>query len=151
MEAQETIKAEVDTLLKHMGFICVESTQIREREGRVFTSVYIDTPQNLIGERGATLRAFQHVARLCLIKKLSTPILLDIDVNNYKKRRAEFLEDFARKVGDRVRFDKKELELEPMPAFDRRVVHCTLAEYSDLATESKGREPYRYIVVRPYP
>ena len=65
--------------------------------------------------------------------------------------REDVLRDFARDVGSKVRAERKVMELDPMPSFDRRVVHLTLADFSDLTTESMGEGDRRYIVVRPYP
>lgn len=150
MDALETVKNQIHSFLALMGYAHIEPTEVREREGRVFVSVFINNPRDLIGERGMTLRAFQHVVRLAVVKELNEPVRVDIDVNNYKKKRAEFLSEFARKIGEKVRAEKKEVELEPMSAFDRRVIHSALAEYTDVTTESRGEEPRRYILVKPF-
>lgn len=149
MDASEAAKNQVHSFLALMGYTHLDPTEVREREGRVFVSVSINQPQDLIGERGVTLRAFQHVVRLALTKQLGELVRVDVDVNNYKKKRSEFLSEFARKVGEKVRAEKREIELEPMSAFDRRVIHSALAEYTDVTTESRGEEPRRYISVKP--
>ncbi|MBI2462937.1 MAG: KH domain-containing protein [Candidatus Spechtbacteria bacterium] len=148
METDELVKKEAHTLLSHMGYVCVAPTEVKERENRVSISLSIERPHELIGERGATLNALQHIIRLCVVKKYNIHIPIDIDINNYKKKREEFLQEFAKQIGERVRMTKNEMELEPMSPFDRRVIHCTLAEYSDLITESKGENESRHIVVR---
>jgi len=150
MDLLETIKNQTLEFLDAMGYVHVSPAEVKERDSRVFVSVFIRSPRDLIGERGATLRSFQHLVRLAIVKKLGSSPRIDVDVNNYKKKRAEFLADFARHIGERVRMEKKNVELEPMSAFDRRIVHSTLAEYADIMTESKGEEPGRYIVVGPY-
>lgn len=150
MDLLETIKDQTLQFLDAMEYTHVSPADVKERENRVFVSVFIRRPRDLIGERGATLRSFQHLVRLAVVKKLGSSPRIDIDVNNYKKKRAEFLADFARHIGERVRAEKKHVELEPMSAFDRRVVHSTLSEYADIITESKGEEPHRYIIVGPY-
>ena len=150
MDLIQTATQQTHEFLDAMGYTRLSPTETKERDNRVFVSVFVGQPRDLIGERGATLRSFQHLVRLALTKKLNTPVLVDIDVNNYKKKRTEFLAEFAKGIGERVRFEKKAIELEPMSAFDRRVIHSTLAEYTDLTTSSKGEEPRRHIIVGPY-
>jgi len=150
MDLLETIKDQTLLFLDAMEYKHVSPADVKERENRVFVSVFIRSPRDLIGERGATLRSFQHLVRLAVVKKLGSSPRIYIDVNNYKKKRAEFLADFARHIGERVRAEKKHVELEPMSAFDRRIVHSTLSEYADIMTESRGEEPSRYIIVGPY-
>ena len=150
MDILEAATKQTHEFLDAMGYTRLSPTEAKERDNRVFVSVFVRQPRDLIGEKGATLRSFQHLLRLALTKKLDAPIRIDIDVNNYKKKRAEFLAEFARHIGERVRLERKEVELEPMSAFDRRVIHSTLAEYTDLTTASKGEEPKRRIIVGPY-
>jgi spoIIIJ-associated protein len=151
MNSLEITKQEVHKLLALMGYICVEPTEIKEREGRISVSLFVDKPYEIIGEGGKSLSAFQHVARLCLARKLSVQTTVDVDINHYKKKREEFITELARQAGERARFNQKAIELEPMSPFDRRVVHYTIAEYSDLATESVGEGFDRHVVIRPYP
>lgn len=148
MGIDELVKKEAHMLLSYMGYICVAPTEARERENRVFISLSVEQPRELIGEHGVTLGAFQHIIRLCVAKKYGVNIPVDIDINNYKKKREEFLQEFAKQIGERVRMTRQEMELAPMSPFDRRVIHCTLADYSDLVTESKGENENRHIVVR---
>lgn len=150
MNPLEVVENQTHQILDAMGYRRLSVTEVKEREGRVFVSVFINNPRDLIGERGTVLRSFQHLVRLTVANKLAFSPRIDIDVNNYKKKRAEFLADFARHIGERVRAEKKKVELEPMSAFDRRVVHSTLAEYTDIMTTSRGEEPRRYIIVGPY-
>jgi len=160
-------------LLDRMGF---EDAHIEERvqEGRIKIDIKISDARSLIGERGATLAMFQHVVRRVVTKKnsetkapsppssddfLSDVNLpprageqqVDIDVNGYKTMRENVLKDFAQDIAQKVRAQKKSVELEPMPSFDRRIIHLALSSFPDLATESMGEGNGRYIVVRPYP
>ncbi len=151
MEPTELIKQEAHRLVALMGYICVEPTEIRQQGERIGLSLYLNNPRDIIGEKGKSLAAFQHVVRLCVAKKVSPTTIVDVDINNYKKKREEFLQEFARVIGEKVRFIRKPLELEPMSPFDRRVIHSTLAAYSDLATASEGEGAGRHIIVRPYP
>lgn len=151
MDSPEVIKQGIQELLARMGYQILEPIEAKERDGRVSVSLSVDKPYELIGEGGRNLSAFQHVARLCLARKLPENSPVDIDVNNYKKRREEFITELARQAGERARFARHAVELEPMSPFDRRVIHCTVAEYSDLISESVGEGLQRRVVIRPYP
>jgi len=76
-----------------------------------------------------------------------TPIL--IDVENYKQRRYEDLRTLALNVASQVKANKSSFRLEPMPAFERRIVHLTLADDPDVVTESIGEGESRKVVVSP--
>lgn len=151
MEPTEQIKEQIHGIIALMGYVCIEPTEVRELGDRVSVSLYLNNPRDLIGDKGKVLAAFQHVVRLCVAKHISPTIAVDVDINNYKKKREEFLQEFAREIGEKVRFARKPLELEPMSPFDRRVIHSALSAYSDIATESKGEGLTRHIVVRPFP
>ena len=150
MNPLESAEQHTHRFLDAMGYKRFSPTETKEREGRIFVALSVNRPRDLIGERGATLRSFQHLVRLAVSKQVGVPVRVDIDINQYKQKRAEFLADFARRIGERVRFEKRDIELEPMSAFDRRVIHSTLAEYTDLMTTSAGAEPHRFITVGPY-
>jgi len=103
----------------------------------------------LIGRRGQTLDALQYLVRLIVSKQAisKTPIL--IDVENYKQRRYEDLRTLALNVASQVKANKSSFRLEPMPAFERRIVHLTLADDPDVVTESIGEGESRKVVVSP--
>jgi len=140
----------IKDLLDNMGFLDAEIEE-QEVEGRVKAEIWLKDARELIGERGAILPLFQHIVRRIVARHIAPSPMLDIDINNYKKMREDVLRDFARDVGSKVRAERKVMELDPMPSFDRRVIHLTLADFSDLTTESMGEGDRRYIVVRPYP
>jgi spoIIIJ-associated protein len=110
-----------------------------------------EDPQILIGDQGQTLAEIQHLLRAILRKKIEEPFFIDLDINDYKKKKAEYLEELARSTADEVALTKREKSLPPMPAYGRRVIHLALASRSDIITESVGREPERKIVISPSP
>ncbi|PJA84129.1 MAG: hypothetical protein CO145_02195, partial [Candidatus Nealsonbacteria bacterium CG_4_9_14_3_um_filter_37_13] len=71
--------------------------------------------------------------------------------NGYKKKKLDYLKELARSLADEVALTKKEKNLPPMAAYERRIIHLELAGRSDVTTESIGEEPERRVVVRPYP
>lgn len=122
-----------------------------EKDGVVLIEVKTDSPQILIGEGGQTLVEIQRLLKLILKKHIQELFYLDIDINNYKKQKKEYLREMARSAADEVSLFKKEKILPQMPAFDRRVIHTELAERSDVVSESTGEEPDRRIVIKPRP
>jgi len=108
-------------------------------------------PQILIGEGGQTLNEIQHLLKVILKRKTKESFFIDLDINDYKKKKAEYLKELAHSVADEVVLIKKEKSLPPMPARERRVIHLTLASRSDITTQSLGQEPKRRVMIRPYP
>jgi spoIIIJ-associated protein len=103
----------------------------------------------LIGRRGQTLDALQYLVRLIVSKKASPKAHIIIDVENYKQRRYEDLKTLALNVASQVKSNKSSFRLEPMPAFERRIIHVTLANNPDVVTESIGEGESRKVVVSP--
>ena len=103
----------------------------------------------LIGRRGQTIDALQYLFRLILAKKTRTKIPVMVDVENYKQRRYEDLRTLALNVAAQVKARKSSVKLEPMPAFERRIIHTTLANDPDVTTESTGEGDARKVTVMP--
>lgn len=104
----------------------------------------------LIGEDGQNLLALNHLLKRVIERKTETnEAQFLIDVNDYRRRRFDELKDQARMSAQRVRYFKKEVTLEPMSAFERRIVHLALQEYPDISTESIGEGQSRRVVIRP--
>ena len=116
------------------------------------SAILIHTPDAglLIGENGINLLALNYLLRRVIERKLAVAeAQFMIDVNDYQRRRFDELRDKARMGAQRVRYFKKEVTLEPMSAFERRIVHLALQEYPDIETESLGEGPERRVVIRP--
>lgn len=103
----------------------------------------------LIGRHGSTLEALQEVTRAAVQRRYSTRALVNLDIEGYRARRREILERRARSAAAKVRRSGKPQALEPMPAFDRKVVHDALSRFGGVETTSEGEEPNRHIVIRP--
>jgi len=103
----------------------------------------------LIGRRGEKLASLQHLVNLIVAKKEGQYNRIAIDVENYRGRREEQLRDVAERAAKRVSQSGKIIQLEPMPAIERRIVHLTLVENPKVRTQSVGVEPNRRIVILP--
>jgi len=114
-------------------------------------SIQLEEPQVLIGENGKTLFSIQHLLSKALRKKFKEEqdFYVDLDIDNYKKKKLDYLKDLARNSADDVALYKKEKELRPMSAYERRIIHMELKERSDVQTESVGQGLDRRIIVKP--
>jgi spoIIIJ-associated protein len=103
----------------------------------------------LIGRKGERLSALQHLVNLMLSKKMGDWTRVLVDVEDYRGRRERQLRDLAMRAAEHVVETGKMLQLEAMPALERRWVHIALRDNPDVATQSIGEEPNRRIVVLP--
>jgi spoIIIJ-associated protein len=103
----------------------------------------------LIGRRGEKLASLQHLVNLIVAKREGQWHRISVDVENYRGRREEQLRDVAERAAKRVIQSGKIIQLEPMPAVERRIVHMALVENPRVRTQSVGVEPNRRIVVLP--
>jgi spoIIIJ-associated protein len=145
---KQKIKEESEEFFKKMGFSGI--LRVEAQEGLTFSIfLKIEEPQVLIGKKGETLMMIQHLLGKILKKKISKDLFIDLDIDDYKKKKINFLRELAQLTADEVALHKKEKELEPMPAYERRIIHLTLAQRKDVFTESKGKEPRRRVVIKP--
>lgn len=129
----------------------VEIEFLPQKDSTLPINLKTEEPQILIGEGGQTLTEIQHLLKAILKRKITEPFYIDIDINDYKKKKGEYLKELARSLADEVSLTKKEKQLSPMPAYERRIIHLELAERTDITTESIGQGPERRVVIRPYP
>ena len=101
----------------------------------------------LIGKRGQTLDALQHLVSLYANRGSDTFIKVKMDTENYRKRRKEALENLATNIAFKVKRYKKPVTLEPMVPYERRIIHTVLQNDRYVATKSEGVEPNRRVVI----
>lgn len=119
-------------------------------EKTVFIKLKTEEPKVLIGQNGQTLAEIQRLLKVVLSRKIPEQFYVDLDINDYKKKKTEYLKETARELADEVALTKKEKILAPMPAYERRIIHLELADRKDITTESIGQEPERSVVIRSY-
>lgn len=103
----------------------------------------------LIGKRGQTLNALQQLCQLVVNKYSDQFRVVRIDVGDYRMRREQSLEQLAERMADRAVRSGRKVQLEPMPAYERKVIHHSLSRRLDIETYSEGSDPYRYLVIEP--
>jgi spoIIIJ-associated protein len=150
----EIAKEVLETLLSRMGVTAVVECQTKppagEGSGEVITlDVSGDDLGILIGRRGQTLSALQYVVRLILAHQTQARVPIVIDVEGYKQRRYEALQALAQRMAEQVKSRGRPFTLEPMLAYERRIIHLTLADDPDVTTESVGEGETRKVVIMP--
>lgn len=101
----------------------------------------------LIGYRGETLNSIQIVMSTIANKNVMGKVRIILDIAGYREKRKKVLEDLADKISKTVIKTGKTIMLEPMPAYERKIIHTRLQNNEKVKTFSKGEEPYRKIVI----
>lgn len=101
----------------------------------------------LIGRRGETLDALQYLTNLTVSRHFEDRSKFILDVEGYRAKREETLERLARKLAERVKESGKNISLEPMSPYERRIIHTVLQSDEQVRTFSEGEEPYRKVVI----
>ena len=152
MKNLEIIKKIIEEFFKKTGFeVIIES--LSKKDKIITANLKIEEPQILIGENGQTLNEIQYLLKIILKKqikdRLEEHFYFNIDINDYKKKKIERLKETALITADEVSLIKKEKELAPMPAYERRIIHLFLTERQDITTKSIGERDERRVVIRP--
>ena len=144
-KAEKNIKIFMDELIKNLP----EDTtyEVIKKSEAIFVNISSDNLGFLIGYRGETLYAFQNVLSAIAGKGIDNKVRVILDIQGYKEKRKKTLEDLAQKVASTVIKTKKSVTLEPMQAFERKIIHSKLQENNKVETMSIGEEPHRRIVI----
>lgn len=133
------------TLLDEMGIDCeIESETV---DGNIYLAVRTTKAGLLIGRRGRTLNAIQHLIN-CIVNRSSlVKRRVIVDAEQYRERREEILTSLAHKLAMKVKSTGHEIVVEPMNPQDRRVIHLALQDDQDVETFSRGEGSYRSVVI----
>ena len=123
--------------------------EIEEEDGVLTGRVEGDSVGLFIGRHGQTIDAVQHLAQRIVFPDGPAAVRVVIDANGYRERRAEALRAEADDAADAAIGTGKPIELDPLPPFERRIVHEYLRERGDVETHSEGNEPERFLVITP--
>jgi spoIIIJ-associated protein len=123
--------------------------QVEQADGLLTGSVEGDDLGLFIGRHGQTIDAVQHLAQRIVFRGGAPEARVTIDADGYRERRAETLHSLARDAAEESLRSGEAIELDPMPASERRIVHEFLRERGGVQTHSEGEEPERYLVVEP--
>lgn len=132
-------------MFQAMGMHVTIETKLKERQLAIELSG--DEMGVLIGKRGQTLDSIQYLVSLVVNKGSSPYVSILLDTENYRQRRKETLESLAYNLAKKVKQTKRNVVLEPMNPYERRIIHSSLQNDRYVTTYSEGEEPYRNVVI----
>lgn len=144
-EAEKNVKAFLDKFLNNIG----NNISYKTEKKPTGIEIYISGEEAgfLIGYRGDTLYALQSVVSTIANKNIDEKIRVWLDIEGYKERREKTLQDLALKIAKTVERTRKAVTLEPMKAYERKIIHSALQDSKRVKTESIGEEPRRRVVI----
>ncbi len=119
-----------------------------EEENSLHIKVKMKDPQVLIGEKGQTLAEIERLLKAITRRKTDHALFVSLDINDYKKRKTDYLKELAKEAGDEVSLTGVEKKFPPMSPFERRIIHITLAERDDITTESTGSGHQKRVLIK---
>lgn len=148
-EEQEIAKKNIDKFLKEFLNIVEENTEyiIQNDEKGLSVELKNNNLGFLIGYRGETLYSFQNILSAVASKNLNSRVRVILDIEGYKEKREKALKELAEKLEKTVIKTKKSVTLEPMQAYERKIIHTKLQNSEKVETKSIGEEPRRKIVI----
>ena len=146
-ELNQEIKTYLLKIVRDMGIEAQIEQKIRDNVP-VFNIIAPDQAI-LIGKNGKTIESLQILTTQMITTQLDTYYRFLVDVNDYKAHKRRRLEKTAKYTAKEVAKTKVEAHLEPMNAYERRIIHSALTDSKDVITESEGEEPKRHVVIKP--
>lgn len=128
-----------------MGLIVKIDTKHKDKQLEI--TIGGDDMGIIIGKRGQTLDSLQYLVNLVVNKGNAPYISITLDTENYRARRKETLESLAFNLAKKVKHTGKNIVLEPMNPYERRIIHSALQNDRYVTTYSEGEEPYRNVVI----
>ena len=144
-DPERTAKNFLKEMFIAMGLIVNVETKLKDRQLEIKISG--DDMGVIIGKRGQTLDAVQYLVNLVVNKGTAPYISVTLDTENYRERRKETLETLAFNLAKKVKHTGKNVVLEPMNPYERRIIHSALQNDRYVTTYSEGDEPYRNVVI----
>jgi spoIIIJ-associated protein len=142
----QVAKDVLETLLAKMG---VEASVAQVDTVPITLNIKGDDLGILIGRRGQSLASLQYIVRVIVSHRVKAWLPIVIDVEGYRERRNQALQALAYRMAERVKVKRIPFALEPMPAYERRIVHLALVDHPDVTTQSVGEGEARKVVIMP--
>ena len=143
---EEKIEVFIKGLLENMGSNAVPHAVKRE-ENSYHVELVGEDLGYLIGRRGDTLDAIQHLANYSINRSVDGYIRINVDAEEYRAKREDSLRKYARKKAQQVLKNRRRTTLEPMNAYERHLIHSALQDMDNITTHSTGTEPNRRVVI----
>lgn len=150
-ENEEILSAAREFLGKILETLELENIVEMELENNTL-NVNVNGDENrlgiLIGKRGVTLDSIQYILNLIVNKKSSRYIRVNLDSSGYRDKRKKTLENLAGKMANKVLKTGRSIKLEPMNAYERKIIHTALQDFEGVLTHSEGKDPFRKVVIQ---
>ena len=143
---EEKIEQFLKGLLENMGSAAVPHA-VKGENNTYHVELVGEDLGYLIGRRGDTLDAIQHLCNYSVGRNVEGHIRINVDAEDYRAKREDSLRKYARKKAQQVLKARRRTTLEPMNAYERHVIHATLQEMDNITTYSTGTEPNRRVVI----
>ncbi|MFS0646540.1 RNA-binding cell elongation regulator Jag/EloR [Siminovitchia sp. 179-K 8D1 HS] len=147
-DAIESVVGFLQNVLLNMGIEANIDT-VQEDERHVLVNITGEKMGLLIGKRGQTINSLQYLAQLVANRHSGHYIRVILNPENYRERRKETLVRLAERLAQKAVHAGEPVKLEPMPNYERKIIHTVLADHHGVQTVSKGEEPNRYVVIQP--
>ena len=141
----DTARAFLEKVTRAMGLAV--SMSVSEDEDCITINLHGEDLGLLIGKHGQTLDALQYLTNLVAQRDARDRLRIVLDIEDYRKRRAETLEQLALRLADRAKRSGERVVLEPMTPHERKIIHMSLQSDSRIETFSEGQEPFRRVVI----
>ncbi len=135
----------LDGIFSKMGISAEYETSVIE--GEIFINIVSSDKGFIIGRRGETLDALQYLTMLTVNRKIDGHFKISLDTANYREERIKTLEGLARKLAAKAKKNRRNVSLEPMNAYERKIIHSALQNDKSISTYSVGEEPNRKVVI----
>ena len=143
----EFIKEYLNILLTEMGLEVKFESNIRDKQINI--KMYSNNNPILIGKNGLTLTALTAVCKAAVFARIGVYPYLNLDASDYKDKQVSHLERLAKNIAREVRNTGREVVMDNMNSYERRIVHNVLTDFKGVTTISEGEEPNRHIIVKP--
>ena len=143
---EQKIETFIKGLLENMGSPAVPHAW-KENEDTYRVDLTGEGLGFLIGRRGETLDAIQHLANYAVNRGIDGHVRINVDAEDYRQKREDSLRRYARKKAQQVLKARRRTTLEPMNAYERHVIHASLQDMDNITTHSTGTEPNRRVVI----
>lgn len=146
---QELVKSIIENIFTHTA-CTISKCELSLEDGMLWCMIETPDSRFMIGREGETLRSLNHLVRKIAEKASGTEEISNIfvDVNGYQKKRFDNLKNIAHMMAERARYFKSNIEIDPMPANERRIIHMFLEKIPDIKTESEGYGPERRVIIK---
>ena len=154
-EIQNLIKELIEKTTVGVKEITFSENESSDDSKMTMYSVEVNEPHLFLGREGEALSALNHLVRRIVESKIPIEEIQSvrnngilIDINGFQKKRIENIHAIAHMMAERARYFKSSIEVDPMSAFERRIVHEFLSNETDLKTESTGEGSSRRVVIK---